>query len=352
MKKFFLSFLLIFSFITIYSQKPFYHKNKAISWVGETEFTYYLEDFDRLNFEPADEMQMETRTIKIDPYATCEVGNETYFTNFIINEVLENRRKVYSLDGDPMTAAQIQNTFGKSSTDTIISVDPVTNQNQKVIIKTDPKYQIKAFKIKQWWYYDKEKESLESMVQAIAPVLQKEREDSSFSQKTLFWIEMKQDAKKTYSYNDQSVIWAKETLSTLSFKDVKKKKGRSKKALKNLTFKDPKKGKGRVVENDSWYPYCADQIDKDDIEKILASTSDTITTYDSETYEEKISIVKNKKTNYKDFEYFRILQHWYFDKSTNTLASKVISIGPLKDILNEDGKLRFRKALYYIMSSQ
>jgi len=265
---------------------------------------------------------------------------------------LENRRKVYSLDGDPMTAAQIQNTFGKSSTDTIISVDPVTNQNQKVIIKTDPKYQIKAFKIKQWWYYDKEKESLESMVQAIAPVLQKEREDSSFSQKTLFWIEMKQDAKKTYSYNDQSVIWAKETLSTLSFKDVKKKKGRSKKALKNLTFKDPKKGKGRVVENDSWYPYCADQIDKDDIEKILASTSDTITTYDSETYEEKISIVKNKKTNYKDFEYFRILQHWYFDKSTNTLASKVISIGPLKDILNEDGKLRFRKALYYIMSSQ
>ena len=59
-----------------------------------------------------------------------------------------------------------------------------------------------------------------------------------------------------------------------------------------------------------------------------------------------------KKINYKDFEYFRILQHWYFDKSTNTLASKVISIGPLKDILNEDGKLRFRKALYYIMSSQ
>ncbi|MFT6321577.1 MAG: hypothetical protein ACJAT4_002507 [Granulosicoccus sp.] len=352
MKKFILAFLLIFVFITIYSQKPFYHKNKIISWVGETEFTYYLEDYDRLNFEPADNMQKETRTIKIDPYATCEVGNETYFTNFIINEVLENRRKVYSLDGDLMTVSQIQNAFGNSISDTITTFDPITYKETKIVTKTDPIYQVKAFKIRQWWYYDQEKESLGSMVQAIAPVLQKEQKDGSFSQKVLFWIEMKQDAKKEYSYNDPSVIWAKETLSTLSFKDIKKKKGRSKKALKNLTYKDPKEGKGRIVENDSWYPYCADQIDKDDVEKILAPTSDTIITYDVETYEEKIKIVNYKKINYKDFEYFRILQHWYFDKSTNTLASKVISIGPLKDILNEDGKLRFRKALYYIMSSQ
>ena len=115
MKNFLLLFTFLFSsFTTVYSQKPFYHKNKTISWVGETEFTYYLENYDRLNFEPADKMQKETRTIKIDPYATCDVGNETYFTNFIINEVLENRRKVFSLDDDRMTIAEIKNAFGNS----------------------------------------------------------------------------------------------------------------------------------------------------------------------------------------------------------------------------------------------
>ena len=352
MKKFLLSFLLIFIFITIYSQKPFYHKNKAISWVGEMEFTYHLENYERLNFIPESKVQQETRTIKIDPYATCEVGNETYFTDFIINEVLENRRKVFSLNGDLMTMTDIQNAFGSLTYDTLVSFDPITSIEQLVVVEIDPKHLVKSFKIRQWWYYDKEAESLESMVQSIAPILHLERKDGSIIKKTLFWIEMKQDANKEYNYNDPSVIWAKETLSTLSFKDVKKKKGRSKKALKNLTYKDPKNGKGRTVVNDSWYPYCADQIDKDAVEKILAPTVDTITTYDPETYEEEIKIVKYKKINYKDFKYFRVLQHWYFDKSTNTLASKVISIGPLKDILNEDGKLRFRKALYYIMSSQ
>ena len=122
--------------------------------------------------------------------------------------------------------------------------------------------------------------------------------------------------------------------------------------MKNLTFKDPQKGKGRIVENDSWYPYCSDLIGTEEVEKSLSATVDTIITFDAETYKEDIQIVKNKKITYKDFEYFRILQHWYFDKSTNTLASKVISIGPLQDVLNEEGKLRFRRALYYIMSSQ
>ena len=55
---------------------------------------------------------------------------------------------------------------------------------------------------------------------------------------------------------------------------------------------------------------------------------------------------------YKDFEMFRVLQHWYFDKSTNTLASKVISIGPLENIYDEKGELKFRRALYYIPSAQ
>ena len=353
MKKFLLLFTFLFSsFITIYSQKPFYHKNKAISWVGETEFTYYLEDYDRLNFEPSDEIQKETRSIKLDPFATCNFGTETYFTYFIMNEILENRRKLSSLDGDPITVSNVLDLLGEASIDTIVTYDPETYKKTLEVARIDPTYKIKSFKVRQWWYYDKEKESLESMVQAIAPILHDEKIDGTINQKVLFWIEMKQDAKKKYNYNDPSVIWAKETLSTLSFKDVKKKKGRAKKALKNLTYKDPKKGKGRIVENESWYPYCADPINQEDVENLLAATVDTVTTYDPETYQEEIKVVKNSKITYKDFDYFRVLQHWYFDKSTNTLASKVISIGPLQDVLNEEGKLRFRKALYYIMSSQ
>ena len=71
---------------------------------------------------------------------------------------------------------------------------------------------------------------------------QRRRIRGSVTLEELFWIEMKQDQTKDYNFNDPSIIWAKETLSTLSFKKVKKKKGRTKKALKNITYKSPKKG--------------------------------------------------------------------------------------------------------------
>ena len=350
-KSFILFSCLFFLSSTMFSQKPFYHKNKAITWVGETEFVYHLEHFDRLNFEPKTGMQEETRTIKLDPYATCEFGNEKYFTNFILNEIIEGRREVTSLDGEKMDISEIKKSFGKTIYDTLVTFDPSTYKEQWLITETEPMYQIQAFKVRQWWYYDKEKESLGSMVRAIAPIIEIEKGDGSIFRKTLFWVKMEQPADKKYDYNNPFVIWAKETISSLSFKKVKKIKGRTKKILKNLTYKYPKKGKVNVLENDSWYPYCAASMEVAQVQEMMGTRVDTIITYDPETYKENIEIVKKSKVSYKNFEYYRVLQHWYFDKSTHTLASKVVSIGPLLNIYDDQGKFRFRRALYYIMSA-
>ncbi len=353
MKKILLtSLLLSFYFITIHSQKPFYHKNKTISWVGETEFEYYLEDYDRLNFEPPTNQQEETRSIKLDPFATCELGTERYFTYFIINEVLENRRKVYSMDGDPMTSDEISNAFGKATIDTLITYDPITYKETVTVTRIEPQYQIKSFKVRQWWFYDKEKESIGSLVQAIAPVLELGKSDGSKIYKPLFWIDMKQSVDKDYDYNSPSVIWAKETLSSLSFKDVKKVKGRTNKTLKNVLYKEPKKGKTQVLHNDSWYSYCADEMEVNEVESMLSASKDTIVTFHPETFAEDVQIIKNPEVKFKDFDYMRVLQHWYFDKSTNSLASKVISIGPLQNIYDDKGKLKYRRAVYYVPSGQ
>ncbi|HFC00253.1 MAG TPA: hypothetical protein ENJ53_05560 [Phaeodactylibacter sp.] len=349
-----ISFLLLLLFLAsvVLAQKPFYHKNKAITWVSETEFIYHLEHFDRLNFEPATGMQEETRTIKIDPYATCEFGNEKYFTNFIIHEIMEGRREVTSLDGEEMGISEIKKSFGAIIYDTLITYDPTTNVEKLTIIQTEPLHQVKAFKVRQWWFYDKEKKSLGSVVRAIAPIIEVEKADGSLLKKTLFWVKMEQPANQTYDYNDPSVIWAKETISSLSFKKIKKLKGRTKKTLKNLTYKYPHKGKVEVLENDSWYPYCAEAMDVKQVQNLMGAQVDTVITIDPDTYKEETKVVKSPKIKYKNFEYYRVLQHWYFDKSTNTLASKVISIGPLQNIYDDKGKFRFRRALYYIMSAQ
>jgi len=353
MKKILLtSILFSFYFITIHSQKPFYHKNKTISWVGETEFEYYLEDYDRLNFEPPTNSQEETRSIKLDPFATCEIGTERYFTYFLINEVLDNRLKVFSMDGDPMTNDEIYAAFGKATMDTVITFDPQTYKKTLTVSRIEPQYQIKSFRIKQWWFYDKEKESIGSLVRAIAPIMELGKSDGSKIYKPLFWVEMKQSVDKDYDYNSPTVIWAKETLSSLSFKDVKKVKGRTNKTLKNVLYKAPKKGKTQVLENDSWYSYCAEELEQNQVDIILSSSVDTLITFDPETFVEEVTVKKNPELKFKDLDYMRVLQHWYFDKSTNTLASKVISIGPLENVYDDQGKLKYRRAIYYVPSGQ
>jgi len=353
MNKFFLSiYFILFSVLSCFSQKPFYHKNKDVAWVGETEFTYYLENYDRLNFEPPTSASEETRTIKLDPYATCEFGNEKYFTNFIISETLAGRREVSSMNGKKLSLTEIENAFGSSTIDTTVIIDPVSGEEKFMVVKTEPRYQINSFKVKQWWFFEKENQSLGSLVRAIAPIVSLEKKDGSVLNKPLFWIKMEQDANTNFHFNDPTVIWAKETLSTLKFDKVKKVKGRTKKTFKNFVWKKPRKGDTQVLENESWYSYCAEELEKEKLDDLLGSSVDTVITFDPETFEEKLEIVKSEKVKYKNIKNYRVLQHWYFDKSSNMLASKVISIGPLLDVKDQNGKFKFRRALYYIPSSQ
>ena len=52
--------------------------------------------------------------------------------------------------------------------------------------------------------FDKEKESLGSVVQAIAPILHYDNVDGSVSYEELFWVEMKQDQTKDYNFNESN----------------------------------------------------------------------------------------------------------------------------------------------------
>ena len=328
-------------------------KEKDISWIGETEFTYQLENHDRMTFTPTGAAQEETRLIKIDPVATCQFGNEKFLTNYLLAAALDGTLKTYDEKGKSLSSYELENKMGFSQLDTVSMYDPETLEQTFAVVRTDPMFNIASFKIKQWWYFNKKTNSFNSIVKSVAPISDVlDKEGNLVGTKFLFWINIEQSFGQDINFNQPNIVWAKETINSVSFKDNKKIKGNTRKTFKNLAFQHPKKGKSQALKNESWYSYCAESISKDDVNQLLSASKDTVITFDPDTYEEKSHVLKTSKIKFKDFNFYRVHQHWYFDKEKNMLASKLIAIGPLQEVNDDKGKLKYRKALYYIKAEQ
>ena len=251
--------------------------------------------------------------------------------------------------GSPLSEYDVSSKLGTSNLDTVITIDPETLEETFALVRTDPIFGIAAFKIKQWWYYNKKNQNFQSVIKAIAPLSERLDKDGNPSgYDFLFWIEMEQSIGQNLDFNQPKIVWAKETINTVSFENTKKIKGNTKKTFKNLAFQNPKKGKSQVLENESWYAYCAEPISADEVNQLFAASKDSIITFHPETYKEEIVVVKNPKLKFKDLKYYRVHQHWYFDLEQNKLASKLITLGPMKEVNDDKGKLKYRRALYYI----
>jgi len=79
----------------------------------------------------------------------------------------------------------------------------------------------------------------------------------------------------------------------------------------------------------------------------MLSKSDTVITFDPETYEEKITIVNND-INWEDVKRFRIKEVWFFDKETSTMQVRILGIAPMIDVRDNEGNFRFEKPMFWV----
>lgn len=92
------------------------------------------------------------------------------------------------------------------------------------------------------------------------------------------------------------------------------------------------------------------RLSTDDVLSMLSKT-DTIVTFDPETYEEKVQIVRND-INWADVKRFRIKEIWFFDKETSTLQVRILGIAPLIDVKDSEGNFRYEKAMFWVYYPQ
>ena len=92
------------------------------------------------------------------------------------------------------------------------------------------------------------------------------------------------------------------------------------------------------------------RMSTDDVLSMLSKT-DTVVTFDPETYEEKIKIVHND-INWEDVKRYRIKEVWFFDKETSTMQVRILGIAPLIDVKDNDGNFRFERPMFWVYYPQ
>lgn len=78
-----------------------------------------------------------------------------------------------------------------------------------------------------------------------------------------------------------------------------------------------------------------------------AASTDTISTFDPETYEEQIQVVVND-LNPDDIKRFRMKEIWFFDEESAQMKVRIIGMAPLKDITDDNGNFLYEEPLLWI----
>lgn len=79
----------------------------------------------------------------------------------------------------------------------------------------------------------------------------------------------------------------------------------------------------------------------------IGASVDTVITFDPQTYEEQIQVVRND-FNPDDVKRFRLKEVWFFDKETSTMQVRILGIAPLLDVLDDQGNFRYEKPMFWV----
>lgn len=74
---------------------------------------------------------------------------------------------------------------------------------------------------------------------------------------------------------------------------------------------------------------------------------DTVITFDPETYEEKIQIVRNE-INFEDVKRFRLKEVWFFDEESSRMDVRILGIAPLLDVKDEAGNFLREQPMFWV----
>ena len=258
---------------------------------------------------------------------------------------------VYATPEDPLpladTTRQSRIRSLSSDNDSITVLDPVTllASNKAIDNYLDP-YSIRFVRVRQLLYYRASQDEFELFTVAFAPVFQKQYNFCTNCGYYIapFWFKMppfaKQKKQKPPRLDDPGISWARR-LTTRS-------------NLPALDSLHPMKDFKRPVMQ-QWL----NRLNTDPAYTVLSTegqaltvperrdllvTVDSVLTFDPETYEEVVKVVREERLA-KDLMQLRLVQDWFWDEKRRQLLVRLHAFGPLVEERDEEGNLLYKRVL-------
>lgn len=232
--------------------------------------------------------------------------------------------------------------------DSFITFDPETYEEKTVVKRSfvDTRKDIVAWRLRQAVYYNATKVSWNARPVAIAPLIRITNiNGDSLGVKPLFWIKVEAKEPKLES---KDIVWAKKTKTSqrkTKFKPMEAHMVKLTDAFqqpmdpyllafaenKNLTFYDGLEG-SKPLDMVTRYQ--------------MMHRTDTIVTFDPETYEEGMEVVMND-LNSDQIKELRLIQTWFWDERKSRLYIHLDAVAPMFDVVDDYGNFRYQMPLFY-----
>lgn len=324
--------------------------DRNISWVAEytTEFTLSPLNGQSMYYDIGYEADNELNVMQLSdiPQANGlfkEQQIDRYFSKKMLDAIREDGYLLFEdeqleipIAGDKIPEYMIR-------IDTIAGPDPESYDEPGFVIVQNEisPGDIKSFKVRQVFFYNKTEKIFGSRVLAIAPVIYVYDPDGITGTKVMFWVKIELP-KNTLKITPQDVTYAFETKmrgNAPEAQDFVLKKGRI--DFLTLIVNEVSKPSHLILNRDF------KAIDPAKLQDYVQST-DTVTTYNPETYEEQTRIVQSNAI--KDVHQIGFVQHWFFDDRKKLLFNRVVAVAPLINLKDPEGNLQYSKPLFYMMN--
>lgn len=357
-----LLFLLFLPTTFLAAQQPDYLKNPDIVWAADIEQDWIVD-----NPSLENEWEDGITTLKLlrlekyrwdwdSPYLAdlvCDAAEAGYLPIFedpqcTVPATFNRKPQILydvTKDGDIIPKGRVKSV--PYATDTIITYDPETSDRQVVAVHTEypPLSQVKAWRIRGTMNYNAKKASWSLNIQAVAPLVKQKIENAdSVAYKPLFWF---RTGDKQPRFDSKHTIWAKRIVSKRPDAYLPVIQPHMLKVIDG--FQNPIEHQFRVLATDMKTPFYGPgnemPLTKEERLSMLSKT-DTIVTFDPETYEEKVMLARTD-LNPEIIQQLRLMQTWYWDEKKHRLFIRLDAVAPMIDVTDSYGNFRYQRPLYY-----
>ena len=359
-KSIFLSLFLSIAFGTM-AQKPAPNsltresllKNPDILWVGESEELILL-DGDKSELEKDSFLLTQLGVENLKQFLLTPTKNQHDRQQPLLDEedlawankaIYGDKFKNMRAYKDAACTQLVKNPQDLAkSFDTVIVFNPNTfaEEVEVVVNPIDPD-NIKSYKLRQLFYFDKKTNSFGSLPLAFAPMLTiyDDYDWKKISTKELCWIKIEHSS-KLLDLGSKDILWARQVSRTYNLEKMTTlKKDKSVQACLEMQLENIRKNAAvEDIRGLGFYRLTPAEI------KELGIIKDTLFSFNSETFEEIVKPVVDT-LDIKESKDFIFTQEWYWDERQNKMMVHNLYFAPQISRLEKKYYITVYAPLYY-----